>query len=81
MEDFGAPVYFSIAATSFWNPTLVLQPLLPEQAFWNTRLVLQPLLPEHTFWNTSYVICHSTGVPFSQEGLELERNQMKGECF
>ena len=73
MEDFGAQFYFSI--------TLVLQPLLPEQTFWNTTLVLQPLLPEHTCWNTNYFSSHSKGVPVSQGGLELERNQLKGECF
>ena len=56
MEDFRAQFYSSIAATSFWNSTFVLQPLLPEQTFWNTTLVLQPLLPEQTFWNTTLVL-------------------------
>ena len=78
MEDFGGQFYFHFL---FWNSTLVLQPLLPEQTFRNTTLVLQPLRPEHTFWNTNYFSSHSKGVPFSQGGLELERNQLIGECF
>ena len=58
----------------FCNSIFVLQPLLPEHTFWNITFLLQPLFPEHTFWNTNYVSSHSKGVPFSQGGLELERN-------
>ena len=59
------------------NSTLVLQPL----PVCNSTFVLQPLLPEHAFWNANYISSHSKGVPFSQGGLDLERNQLKGVCF